>query len=81
MPFTVGNNTNNGFSVDYFYIDAEHGFFVETDLVNSVPPTNPPTPSAQVSFGYYAAQCAVTNPPTACSATSQSDKGRKMIRK
>jgi hypothetical protein len=83
MPFTVGNNTNNGFSIDYFYIDAQHGFFVETDLVNSVSPTNPPTPSGQVSFGFYAAQCAVTNPPTGCSATSQSDgdKDHKMIRK
>jgi hypothetical protein len=83
MPFTVGNNTNNGFSIDYFYIDAQHGFFVETDLVNSVSPTNPPTPSGQVSFGFYAAQCAVTNPPTGCSATSQSDgdKDHRMIRK
>jgi hypothetical protein len=81
MPFMVGNNTNNGFSVDYFYIDAQHGFFVETDLLNSVPPTNPATPSGQVSFGYYAAQCAVTNPPTACSAASQGDKGPRMIRK
>lgn len=76
IPFTVGNNTNNGLSIDYFYIDPQHGFFVETDLLNSVPPTNPPSPSGQVSFGYYAAQCPVTNPPTACSATSQGDKKR-----
>ncbi len=82
VPFMVGNNANNGFSVDYFYIDPQHGFFVETDLVNSVPPTNPPTPSGQVSFGYYAAQCAVTNPPTECTATSQGDKKRgRAIRK
>jgi len=81
VPFTVGNNTNNGFSVDYFYIDPQQGFFVETDLENSVPATNPPTPSGQVSFGYYAAQCAVTNPPTACSATSESDKDRERVRK
>jgi hypothetical protein len=58
--------TNNGsvssvaftppIAVDYYFIDPGHGFFVETDLVNSVPPATPPTPSGQVSFGYYAAR-------------------------
>jgi hypothetical protein len=57
--FTVGNNSNNEFAVDYYLIDADHGFFVETDLVNSIPPTTPPTSSAQVSFGYYAARTPV----------------------
>ncbi len=37
-------------AVDYYFIDSDHGFFVETDLVNSVPPPTPPTPSGQVSF-------------------------------
>jgi len=46
-------------AVDYYYIDPGHGFFVETDLVNSVAPTTPPTPSGQVSFGYYAARTPV----------------------
>jgi S-formylglutathione hydrolase FrmB len=55
--FSVGNNnTTNEFAVDYYFIDPSHGFFVETDLVNAVPPTIPPTPSGQVSFGYYAAR-------------------------
>jgi hypothetical protein len=48
-PFNVAlNNSSNGFSVDYFYIDAEHGFFVETDLIT------PSQGSGQISFGYYA---------------------------
>ena len=57
--FTVGNNSSNEFAVNYYFIDADHGFFVETDLLNSIPPTTPPTASAQVSFGYYAARTPV----------------------
>jgi hypothetical protein len=68
VPFAVGDNGNNSFAVDYYFIDLQHGFFIETDLLNLVPATTPPMPSGQVSFGYYAAQCPVTNPPTACSA-------------
>jgi len=48
--FTVANTTTNEFSVDYYFIDPSHGFFIETDLVNPSPG------SAQVSFGYYAAR-------------------------
>jgi len=48
FPFTVGNNANNGFAVNYYFIDPDHGFFVETDLVSQG--------SGQVSFGYYAAR-------------------------
>ncbi len=53
--FTVGNTTNSGFPVNYYFIDAGHGFFVETDLVNPSPG------SGQVSFGYYAARTPVCN--------------------
>jgi hypothetical protein len=53
-PFNVDpSNPNNGFSVDYFFIDAEHGFFVETDLINPNPG------SGQVGFGYYTARTPV----------------------
>ena len=69
VPFAVGNNSNNGLAVDYYFIDPQHGFYIETDLLNSVPTTTPPTPSGQVSFGYYAARCPVTNPPAACPAS------------
>ena len=68
VPFAVGNNSNNNLALDYYFIDPQHGFFVETDLL--VPPT---APSGQVSLGYYAAQCPVTNPPTNCSASQQRD--------
>jgi hypothetical protein len=47
-PFTITNINTDEFSVDYYYIDPSHGFFIETDLVNPSPG------SAQVSFGYYA---------------------------
>jgi hypothetical protein len=57
--FTVGNNETSGFAVNYYFIDPGHGFFVETDLVNSVPPASPPTPSGQVSYGYYATRTPV----------------------
>jgi hypothetical protein len=76
VPFTVGDNSDNDFAVDYYFIDPQHGFFVETDLL--VPPSSP---SGQISIGYYAAQCPVTNPPTTCSAAQQGDKHGKVIRK
>lgn len=41
------------FAVDYYLIDPNQGFFVETDLVNSN------APSGVVSFGYYAARTPV----------------------
>jgi hypothetical protein len=53
-PFNANpSSPNNGFSVDYFFIDAEHGFFVETDLINPNPG------SSQVGFGYYTARTPV----------------------
>jgi len=40
-------------TVNYYYIDQGHGFWVETDLVD------PTSPSGQVSLGYYAARTPV----------------------
>jgi len=40
-------------TVNYYYIDPGHGFWVETDLVN------PTSPSGQASLGYYAARTPV----------------------
>jgi hypothetical protein len=61
IPFGVGNNANGNFAVDYYIIDQDHGFFIETDLVNSIPPTTPPTPSGQMSIGYYVARVPLCN--------------------
>lgn len=41
---------NQPMTVNYYFIDPDHGFFVETDLVSPSPG------SGQVSFGYYAAR-------------------------
>jgi hypothetical protein len=41
------------FAAEYYAIDSNRGFFIETDLVNST------APSAVVSFGYYAARTPV----------------------
>jgi hypothetical protein len=55
--FSSTISTGTAFSIpisplplDSYMIDQNHGFFVETDLVN------PNNPSGQVSFGYYATQ-------------------------
>ena len=40
-------------TVDYYFIDPGHGFWIETDLVNAT------LPSGQVSLGYYAARTPV----------------------
>jgi hypothetical protein len=53
------------FTADFFVIDADHGFFVETDLLTQQTP--------QVSFGYYACRDSVTGQPT-CPTAQQSDK-------
>ncbi len=58
----VGNNNGNVTSavfpnqiaVDYYAIDSDHGFFVETDLVTPNAPQN-----GQVSLGYYAVRTPV----------------------
>jgi len=41
------------FAMEYYAIDSNRGFFVETDLVN------PTAPSGVVTFGYYAARTPV----------------------
>lgn len=46
---------NPQIAVDYYFIDPEHGFWVETDLINATPPEQP----GQVSIGYYAARTPV----------------------
>lgn len=53
-PFNPNpSSASNGITVDYFFIDTEHGFFVETDLITPSPG------STQVGFGYYAARTPV----------------------
>jgi hypothetical protein len=58
FPGTMVGTNNNVVSsvvftpqiaVDYYVIDAGHGFFIETDLVNGQPPEQ----TGQVSLGYY----------------------------
>jgi len=64
----------NPISLDYYSIDSNQGFFVETDLVNG------PYQTGQVTLGYYATQCQVTVPPTNC-PTSEEVQKRKLTRK
>jgi hypothetical protein len=52
---------NQPFSADFYEIDSDHGFFVETDLTNSN------SPSGVVSFGYYA-RGSLPVPPASTSA-------------
>jgi hypothetical protein len=51
-PFFSANPT---IPLDFYIIDQDHGFFVETDLAD------PNTPSAQVSFGLYVRRQPVCN--------------------
>lgn len=60
------------FAADSYIIDADHGFFVETDL--------PQQQTPQVSFGYYACRNSVTGTPT-CPTTQQGDTHRSVLRK
>jgi hypothetical protein len=52
---------NQPFTADFYEIDSDHGFFVETDLTNSN------SPSGVVSFGYYA-RSSLPVPPASASA-------------
>lgn len=60
------------FAADFYIIDTDHGFFVETDLLQQQTP--------QVSFGYYACQDSVTGQPT-CPSTQPNDKAGSVLRK
>jgi len=66
------NGNTYAFTADFYIIDADHGFFVENDLLRQQTP--------QVSFGYYACRNSVTGQPT-CPATQQSDKRGSVLRK
>jgi len=48
-------SANPTIPLNFYVIDQDHGFFVETDLAD------PNTPSAQVSFGYYIRRQPVCN--------------------
>ena len=56
----AGSGTNAfllpSLATHFYEIDPDHGFFVETDLVD------PNTATGVVSFGYYARRCDVTDP-------------------
>jgi len=52
---------NQPFCADFYEIDSDHGFFVETDLTNSN------SPSGVVSFGHYA-RASLPVPPAGASA-------------
>lgn len=67
----VPDQTNTG--VDYYLIDSDHAFFVETDLVN---PTNP---SGQVALGYFAKRCDVTS-ATSCQQAAEKSSGRNALK-
>jgi hypothetical protein len=60
----------NQIAVDYYSIDSNQGFFVETDLVTG------PYQTGQVTLGYYATQCQVTVPATNCPTTQEVQKGK-----
>ena len=55
------NNTSGSSNVfEYYLIDNNHGFMIETDLTNT----------GQVGLGYFAQSCDVTN-PTSCQSAAQ----------
>ena len=62
----------NPIAVDYYAIDANQGFFIETDLV-----TQGALQNGQVTLGYYAVQCQVTLPPTACPTTEDAQQAKR----
>lgn len=72
-----GPNSEAGY-VNYYLVDDNHGFFVETDLGINNPNG---TTSTQVALGYFAQACDVTS-ATACqtaaakSSRRQASKGR-----
>lgn len=51
--FEFRSPANSAWAADFYTIDSNRGFFIETDLTNST------SPSSTVSLGYYAARTAV----------------------
>jgi len=69
--------------VDYYLIDNNHGFFIETDLMNS-PPGSPNSGSTQVELGYFAQACDVTaalTSPTGCQTAARSSRRAALKRR
>ena len=59
--------------VEYYFVDNDHGFFVETDALDPVNPTG------QVALGYFAPACDVTS-TTSCQQAAQKFAGRVVKR-
>jgi hypothetical protein len=77
--FTSGLQDSNGngtLAADFYLIDPDHGFFVETDLA-----AQSAVGASQVTLGYFAARCPVTLPPTTCSTSQPGYKGARASRK
>ncbi len=53
-------------AVDYYFVDPDHGFFVETDLLSNLTAGAP----QQVALGYFAKACDVTT-ATGCQQTAE----------
>ena len=51
--FLFPNASGTGINVDYYFIDASHGFFIENDL------NDPVNPSSSVAFGYFSVRTPV----------------------
>lgn len=51
--FLLPNASGTSINVDYYFIDAHHGFLIESDL------NDPVNPSSSVAFGYFATRTPV----------------------
>jgi hypothetical protein len=57
--FNPGGNQADQIAVNYYFIDPNDGLFIETDLLNTIPPSTPAQSSGQLSLGYYATRTPV----------------------